>query len=388
MKIKVIFFLFGILLFIVTCTTTKSFRKDESELKIRLRWVQSYPEETPEKVEVGLKWILSYLGAMLPQSSISEAIYWCEEDIICLDISKAGFPEASKKIWSQLIKKYKSLEEYQLLGSLDIGRFVLLSFNNSWHYYAITGVAPDFESFEKQYNFANKKDYLLLGESCIASGIRTLLPSEGDNLNMLAHIAEEGIGSTIESFETKEFEVFDFMENGQPRFAIYDMNGKLISGVDPNLSKAGKPAKCMWCHESKILPPFALMKQNKDTLRSFKNLVKTQNIILNLYSESLNTQVDTFRNNKSQHFLAELLYITYQTPTLDRAKKELENVNQPIHKFAPPILSKTHHEFEYLTNLVNRIHLDALLPYPSTVDIDSRNTTTSKVNLLEESLNP
>ena len=46
------------------------------------------------------------------------------------------------------------------------------------------------------------------------------------------------------------------MPNGQLRIALYDKNGNLKEAADSNITHAGKPAKCLWCHESGIQPLF------------------------------------------------------------------------------------------------------------------------------------
>jgi len=196
----------------------------EEDLIILLKWHPAYAAETPEKVITGLKWSLSYLGAMLPQETSSEVFIWKEDNVLKLNLLAAGFSDESLHSWSELIEKFKAFEEYQQHGTLDIGRFVMLTFNSSWHYYAITNVADSYKDFLKKYNFkGSKKEYLLPSESCVTSGIRTLLSAKAQSVKRMAHIAEEGPGKTKDTFVAEEFEVFDIMKNGQPRFAIYDI---------------------------------------------------------------------------------------------------------------------------------------------------------------------
>ena len=75
------------------------------------------------------------------------------------------------------------------------------------------------------------------------------------------------------------------MPNGQPRFAIYDADGQLKAAADPNITKAGKPSKCMWCHESILHPSFKkkispnLKKLNAEIRPRIANLKRFQSKI-------------------------------------------------------------------------------------------------------------
>ena len=53
-----------------------------------------------------------------------------------------------------------------------------------------------------------------------------------------------------------EYETVEILPNGQTRFGIFNAEGFRINSTDPSHSNAGKPAKCMWCHESGIQPLF------------------------------------------------------------------------------------------------------------------------------------
>ena len=140
MKLRVIITLFIIYLFNTTCSNKISSNEASIplDLVIDLRWIPSYENETQDSIEIGLKWIMSYLGAMLPQEFIKQTMVWSDENIMTLDISKAGFSSRAERTWARLLKHYKNSQEYKTYKSMDIGQFVLLSFNASWHYYAIT----------------------------------------------------------------------------------------------------------------------------------------------------------------------------------------------------------------------------------------------------------
>ncbi len=392
MKLKVFFALLLIYTFTTTCSNKVSIQSSETlDLAINLRWIPSYEEETHQKIEVGLKWVLSYLGATLPQASTDDAFSWTQTNILQLDLSKAGFSDRTNVVWNQLIREYKKTSEYQQYGSLDIGKFVLLSFNSSWHYYAITDAPTTFNEFKSNYAFANKHSAQFLPDrSGVTSGIRIVHTSHAESALQIAHFAEEGTGTTIEEFQNKEIEAFDIMPNGQPRFVIYDENGLLKAGASKEISRAGKPAKCMWCHESGIQLPFRVINQFPDELhqfQSFNNTVTLQNKMLDNYYKSFLPQQDTFRNKKELHYLAELLYITYQSPTIMRAEGELRFLKKYDKIDDLSITQEKHHEFKFLKNLVRRSNLDSLTQINTYHHISSRETHPMEINLISQSEN-
>ncbi len=377
-KVSIIACLLSCVFILSHCATAKKHASKEYDLIINLRWVKSYKQETRDKVEIGLKWVLSYLGAMLPKDPQEQVFVWNDNNDLELNLSGAGFTVSSQRSLNRILKEYKLTEEYQLLGSMDVGRFVMLSFNFSDNYYAITGVEKKYNKFKQKYKF-NPQDqtHLLPGQSGVTNGLRKLYFSNGKSVNELAHIAEEGHGDNLEEFYPKEFEVFDFMSNGQPRFAVYNSQGNLKQGGDPFISFAGKPSKCMWCHESGVQLPFRLINEypeNPELLADFKNLVSNQNRLLFNYYEGLTTEVDTFRFDKRSHYLAELLYITYQDPPKLRAVNELKLIGQIGKRKDLKVVDSVHHEFKFLKNLVSRNELDKHLPYKSVLGFDARET--------------
>lgn len=356
----------------------------KEELVIRLKWYKAYPDDHKQRAEIGLKWILSYLGAMLPNETADINMIWEKSNVLKLDIAALGFSNEALKVWKELLPILKKSKEYQRNGSMDIGRFVLLTFNTSWHYYAITGVAPTFNDFKNQYYFDDQhKDTLLAGESCVTSGIRTINAAKGNTVPQIAHIAEEGEGQQLENFKVKDLEVFDFMKNGQPRFAVYDLDGQLRIGADPTITKAGKPAKCMWCHESTVMPPFKLIQTNSPKLTEHRQLVKQQNGLLKDYRATLAPTIDTFRNVAKRHYLAELLYITYLEPSQDRAIEELKQANIPIQDLDLIIKDSCHHEFKFIKNLVDLDSLAKWLPYDRNWKGDARETTNYELDFFK-----
>ena len=112
------------------------------------------------------------------------------------------------------------------------------------------------------------------------------------------------------------------MPNGQLRFAIYDIQGNLTASSPKRLGEAGKPAKCLWCHELVFQPLFI----GTDTLANnmspneFQNLIEKQNNLLSNYRKKLSSDIDFTKTQ--DHTLMELLYISYMEPSLQKLSKE------------------------------------------------------------------
>lgn len=331
--------IFAILVF--NCTSNSS----SKETEINLLWIKSYEEDTPTRAEIGLKWILSYLGAELPEGKYESSIVW-KNNILKLDISDVGLSEIGKKVMISIMDELKSLQVYQQHNFIQLGNFVMQIFNNSEHYYAITNMPISYADFKAKYSFDDTLDYCLLsGESGVTNGCRIFNIVEGDSISDCAFIALEGTGSSNIDFEAKEFEVFDFMPNGQPRFAIYDLEGNLKSAASREISRAGKPAKCMWCHESRVQP---LFKGKTDvegfaTLSNFSNLIQSKNVLL----KNQRYQNDTvfYWKKPWHHSYAELLYTTYAKPSLERLRKESQIYGIKLKIDSTKIVSNEEYEF-------------------------------------------
>lgn len=292
----------------------------ESDTVINLKWYQNYPSETQEHVATGLKWILSYLGAMEPE----RAIQWQSESIVRLDIRKAGFNKAQEEIWEKLLREIKSRTNYKNDSFLDAGLFSLLTFNNSWHYYALTEVSPTFTEFKEKYDFENGDEFIVAkGESCVSKGVRKLVSAKANEMQNVAHFSIEGKGEELASFKPEEFEVFDYMPNGQTRFAIYDLEENLITAAKEDIGIGGKPAKCMWCHTSKISKLLFVQTETEGykTIDEYSGIIKRQNnLIWQTISKTL--KGNFIAEQAEEHSYAELLYLGYEEPTFYRLRKE------------------------------------------------------------------
>jgi hypothetical protein len=250
-------FVLSLALFICwnACTYNDLEPEKKEDLQITLRWVKAYSTETKEDIVTGLAWSLSFLGAELPEGSLLQAIQWQSETHFLIDFAKVGFSTVAQSALKKIIPVLKSSEEYTIRNGIDVGRFVMLTLNSTNHYFAITGVPEKYQSFRALYSFDEKKAAIVI--STIAFGNRLIELSVADRATQIAFVALEGEGSLEEgTFVSEEIETIDIMKNGQLRIGLYDMNGNLKAAASPSLTAAGKPAKCLWCHETSLQPPF------------------------------------------------------------------------------------------------------------------------------------
>ena len=333
----------------------------EKDYVLNLRWVKGYETEKKENVETGIKWSLSFLGAMLPKGSFAEATQW-NDNILFVDFNKLGFSDNALNALHSLIKALKKTGEYKKYNAIDIGRFIMLTLNSSKHYYAITDINKKYAEFRSRFRYGNTRAAIM--ESCVSSKHRLIDIGQNNEVKNISFIASEGHGRLDSGvFTTEEFEVFDIMPNGQLRFAVYDSKGNLKNAADASISSAGKPAKCLWCHEKNIQPPFFAKTALPGyyTPDSFKTIVLTTIELLEAYRSTLNGEIDYRR--LQEHTQAELLYINFMEPSAERLSREW---NMPLGMVTQKLAGlpmHTHPEFPYLGILYNRMDVDRFAPY-------------------------
>ncbi len=341
-------FVAGIMLFIVWSSCSENEMKENpNDFKINLRWVKAYPLETKQDIEAGITWALSFLGATLPKGSLAEGIQWKNEQIFNLNLDKLGISDESHASWKAILDTLKNSEEYSLRGGIDLGRFVMLTLNSTNHYYALTGAKHRYVDFRSAYNFDEKKAGIIL--STVAFGNRLIEISTATQFNEIAFVAAEGEGSLADdSFEPKEFEAMNFMANGQLRFALYDINGNLKLAASKSLTAAGKPAKCLWCHEISLLPPFDddSHVQGYYSTDEFKSKIEERTQLVKAYRETLHAEIDFTK--VQDHTKAELLYLSFMEPSAERLALEWGmSVNQ-VEVILSNVDTHAHHEFSFL----------------------------------------
>ncbi|TAE79986.1 MAG: hypothetical protein EAY81_10800 [Bacteroidetes bacterium] len=329
---------------------------------LTLRWNKGYASETKQMAETGFLWALSFLGAELPKGAFNQAVVWDNNNLI-VNFSKLGFNEQGLQALSTLVVHFKQSEEYQKKGAIDLGRFIALTLNSSYHYYAIVGMPKTFQEF-KQGKVLDSKRFAATNSSIsLVDRIIELPDSNNTDYKKSAYIANECEGRIKEGKgQTAYIEVKEQLPNGQFRFAIYNNSGGLLSS---SKGPAGKPAKCLWCHEINIQPLFAEQTDEPGFYSGemFNYIVNRDFLRLKNYRKTLQSDIDFTR--RQDHEYTELLYISFMEPnaerlalewgmSLDLVKEKL--IGLPTHK---------HSEFEYLGELYFRDEIDKLAPFLS-----------------------
>ena len=80
----------------------------DDSLRIDLRWVEAYREERRSNVETGMLWVLSFLGASLPESE-PDLVSW-RGHVLTLSLGGAGIEPRLLPQWRRGI--YKTVVRY------------------------------------------------------------------------------------------------------------------------------------------------------------------------------------------------------------------------------------------------------------------------------------
>jgi hypothetical protein len=330
-------------------------------LAIELRWIKGYDRESRTDVETGLLWSLSFLGATLPMTS-PDPLSW-SGNVVTLRLDLAGIDADALPHWERLLALLKASGEYQATGALDIGRFVALSLCSSNHYYALTGAEPRYERAYASRAFAPER--VAVVESAVAPGNRLLEIGEGPMLADIAFVGHEGTGSLLQdTFVADERELLDIMANGQLRFALYSADGTLEPAADHTLTPAGKPSKCLWCHETHLLRPY----KGRTSVPGYLPLGRFEQRIadrmeeLRIARSKLVSRID-FRREQD-HTYAELLYIAFYEPSAERVAREWGLPVARVEEALSRLPTHAHDELDFLgQRLYRRSDIDALAPY-------------------------
>jgi hypothetical protein len=337
----------------------------DPQLVIKLRWIASYPGQSRSKVNTGLFWALSFLGAKLPADAT--IISW-DGTVVTLDMEAAGVAEATKPAWRKLLQVLRSSDEYRVMGALDMGRFVFLSLCSSYQYYALTGVTPTYAQFRARHEFAPRQ--VAIVESAVAHGNRLIEVGQGAGIDSVAFVAFEGAGTLRDhSFQKADIETLDIMENGQLRFGLYDLDGHLKGSATPLLTAAGKPSKCLWCHEINLQPPFSNVTDLEGyySTRQFRELVARGMQVVAEHRRTLRSKVDF--SGRQDHSNAEDLYLSFAEPDAQRLAAEwklpIERVKQLLmsRNLRPHPHSASIDDAVLGDELYDRKDVDAIAPY-------------------------
>ena len=333
----------------------------DPDLSIELRWIKSYSRESRSDVEVGLLWVLSFLGASLPADDPG-ALSW-RANVVTLRLDHAGIDSEVLPQWKRLLASLKASEEYRDMSALDVGRFVALTLCSSNHYYALTGAETSYERAYARRKFAAQP--VAIVESAVSHGNRLIEVAEAASAADIAFVAQEGLGSiSLGTFMVEEHELLDVMANGQLRFALYGADGALKPAASSTRTEAGKPGKCLWCHEIALSRPFdgRTSVPGYGSVGEFERLIAQRMELLRSERSRLDSVIDFARTQ--DHTYAELLYISFYEPSAERIAGEWNVPVARAREMLTNLPTHAHDEFDFLGDrLYRRSDIDSLAPY-------------------------
>lgn len=331
---------FFILLFAFSCIHDPISPLVESEDVLHLKWNSSYEDEKMEDAIIGLNWTLSHLGGTNTQSATNGLVI--TDQIITLNLPQIGLPTPGYAALFSLHQVIKNSEEYVKNGHIDLGRYITLLLGSSAHYYRILDMPFHLRDLISKYQMQPLKG--LVNNSAISGNHRIISFSESNALNQFFLSVEIDPISK----KTLEFETIEILPNGQLRFGIFDADSLRLDVADPAVSTSGKPAKCMWCHESKINPLFTVQtdsmgflpqQQLKDSLIYFQEqLLQAQMTLVSgvVYSKT------------QEHVQMELQYIMFKHPTPMRLANEWQMTENEVTDLLAAQTRTTYPEFPFL----------------------------------------
>jgi hypothetical protein len=275
----------------------------------------------------------------------------------------------------------KESGEYQATGAVDVGRFVALTLCSAWHYYALTGASARYRDARAGHEFDPQPVAII--ESAVAVGDRLI--EIGERSSGVTFMAHEGSGSILEgSFEPLEHELLAVMPNGQLRFALYGVNGELKPSASESLTTAGKPSKCLWCHETHLLRPF----EGRTSVAGYGSLIDFERRLSEL-TDLLSTRRASLRSRiefgrEQDHTYAELLYLGFYEPSVDRLAREWRIPEDRAREILSGFPTHAQSEFPFLGDaLYRRSEVEGLAPYGVVeVPTDPREPSEYEPNLL------
>lgn len=330
--------------------------------KINLKWYKGYEKESWSNVRTGMLWSFANLGAMLPKNSFDSALAFKDSTEFELDVSKLGFSSKALQAMQAICDSIISTQDYKKNNFIDLSRFLVLTLHSPYNYYQITEAETSYDAFKERHHFNIVKEFGVTNSS-VSKGHRLIKFNNDTSILNMAFVAEEGEGSLLDStFKTHTFEVITVMPNGHFKYAIYNLQGNLIDASPSEHSNAGKPSKCMWCHESTYSKLFTKNEEIKNALTNeqFVSKIVVTQVLLDNYRNTLNT--DIIFKNKQDHTQLELLYISFIEPSLFRLKQEFKGNRSALNKV---IKNQTHtyDEFPFLGDLYHRITIDSYFKY-------------------------
>ena len=346
---------------------------DPSEI-LQLKWNKAYPDDTINKSALGLEWAYSFVGALLPNSPSGINV---GNETIVVNPDELGFNDEALKKMILLHKKIRASEEYKRTKTIDLGRYITLLIGASEHYYAITGMPEKIDTALTSYELESEIGYVNNSEVSLVH--RNIRFSKPNNLKQFFVATEI---DTV-SGRVYEYETLELMPNGQPRFGIYDDAGNLKNNADPLYTNAGKPAKCMWCHESSIQQMFRPQRDFPGKLMASelqKQLIGF-NQLLQKNRVGLPGMIDF--SQRQQHTFTELLYIAFMEPSAERLSIEWQMPVETVREKLSGLPTHIYEEFPFLGTLYDRNTVETVAPFKGlAVSEKVREKSTIEVNHL------
>lgn len=335
---------------------------DEDNLIINLRVMNDYSAQTTDNINKGILWSLSYLGAQMPAGSLSKVITAQSAGLISLNLSFAGFTPDAQYYLREILNEIKATEEYRLYNAVDIGRFFMLTLYSPYHYYAITAAPRTYQQYQEEYQAGNLLSFPVNNSSLVPRNrLINFVPATA--VNKMGFTAFDGHGDIeLNTFVKETIETWAIMPNGQLRYAIYNSNGGL---KDASSTEAGKPGKCMWCHEIKVMPLFNPQTAVTGYLTPAEYIAYIENSqqLLDNYRTTLTGEINYHLTQ--DHTYAELLYVAFMEPSAHRIAQEWNVSEDVVLQKVGNLPTHTNNEYPWLGTLYSRTDIDAIAPYAS-----------------------
>ncbi len=360
----------------ISFATTNHISKPSDEMALTLKWNKAYPDDTIDQSAVGLQWSLSFVGALLPNSPTGIEV---GTQTITINLGELGFDPQALQHMIALHRKIKASQEYQRTNTVDLGRYVTLLLGASQHYYAITGMPQKLDTALSGYVLEPEIGYV--NNSVVSLAHRNIRFSKPDGLKQFF------VATEIDSLtqQVLEYETWELMANGQPRFGIYDADRNLKDNADREYTAAGKPAKCTWCHESGIqqmfspqrdFPGYLMAAELQEKLIGFNQLLQRNRV-------GSPGRIDF--SKRQQHTLSELLYISFMEPSAQRLSLEWQMPLAEVQQLLSGLPTHVYDEFPFLGQLYDRNAVEQLAPFKGlAVSSSVRESSASEVNHLFE----
>ncbi len=336
------------------------------DVQITLRWSRFYAGETQARVSRGLLWLLHWLGADLPAGCEPKVVTWLDGQRLRLSTAAAGLPPRAACVLRHLAQALQASEEAQVMGGVDVGRLVSLAIGVPGHYYAAVGTPPTIEAFRALHPEVGAV-FAVLPVSLVAFGPRRLEASAATAtpggiawLAAAVHDAEAAVPADV------EWEAIDALPNGALRYAVYGHDGQLAAASNPGEGLAGKPSRCLWCHEGLLTGQLTIddplpLPGGLDRPQLAARISADNALLRDHFAQGARAIHPEIRDEHSQ---GELLYAGFLEPSATRLAIEWGMPRDAVLARLQGL--PTHHESVFHVDaeeVYERWQVDALAPY-------------------------